>query len=92
VIADSILLELFLPRNQKALNGGLEFCKQDPAGGNNQGLAPLSSLMNPTVPFDNAVNELLAKKLIKRDGRVLSIHRVVQEAVNVSNLPLIMTC
>jgi hypothetical protein len=29
------------------------------------------------------VEELLAKQLIKKDGRQLSIHRVVQEAVNV---------
>ena len=34
------------------------------------------------------MDELLEKELIKQDGRIMSIHRVVQEAVNVSISPL----
>lgn len=81
---DNILIETFLPRNQSALTGALSFCRQDPIHIRDKGKATLASVVTPSLGFDKALGELLKKELIKQDGRVLSIHRVVQEAVNVS--------
>lgn len=81
---DGILIDLFLPRNQNALDGRLAFCKQilkreDP---NAHGAQALSSIINTPAPLRAALDELVDFKLIKREGRELFTHRVVQEAMN----------
>jgi hypothetical protein len=73
---------LFLPRNQRALDGPLAFCKQDPTYVDSKDRASLFSVVTPSPAFEKAIDELLAKELIRKDRNVLSIDRVVQEAVN----------
>ncbi|KAH6690763.1 P-loop containing nucleoside triphosphate hydrolase protein [Leptodontidium sp. MPI-SDFR-AT-0119] len=79
---DRISIDLFLPRDQSALDGQLEFCKQDAKDINKQNQASLFSLITPSPAFDRAMDELLKRRLISRDGRYFKIHRVVQEATN----------
>ena len=78
----AIPIQLFLPRNQPALDGPLAFCKLDPTYVDSKDRAPLFSVVTPSPAFEKAIDELLAKELIRRDRNVLSIHRVVQEAVS----------
>ena len=68
---DSIPLDLFLPLDQNRLNGKLDFCKQ---------LGPGSAVALSTAMQD-AVDELLAAKLVQKDDRNFVIHRVIQEAM-----------
>jgi hypothetical protein len=75
-------MELFLPRTQKALEIALPFARQDPVHLDENERASLFSIITPSEPFDQAINQLLDRKLVKKEGRVLSIHRVVQEAIN----------
>jgi hypothetical protein len=82
-ITDGILIDLFLPRNQKALDGRLAFCKQitqrmEDADSN----TALSSVITPPPLLRKAIDELVNFKLIKQEGRELWAHRVVQEAMN----------
>ena len=79
---DGIPMQLFLPRNQRALDGPLAYCKQDPTYVDSKDRASLFSVLRPSPTFEKAVDELLAKELIRKDRHALSIHRVVQEAVN----------
>jgi hypothetical protein len=81
---DGILIDLFLPRNQNALDGRLAFCKQTPRreDPNAHGAQALSSIINTPAPLRAALDELVSFKLIKREGRELFTHRVVQEAMN----------
>jgi hypothetical protein len=79
---DGIPIQLFLPRNQPALDGPLAFCKLDPTHVDSKDRAALFSVVIPSPAFEKAIDELLEKELIRRDRNVLSIHRVVQEAVN----------
>ncbi|KAH8602769.1 hypothetical protein B0O99DRAFT_587847 [Bisporella sp. PMI_857] len=79
---DSILVDLFLPRNQAALYGSLEFCRQDSIHLDSKNRASLVNTITPSGGFMKAVKELTDKSLIKYEGRYLSIHRMVQEAVN----------
>ena len=79
---DGIPIQLFLPQNQRALDGPLAFCKQDPAYVDDKDRAALFSVITPSPAFEKAIDELLAKELIRKDRQVLSIHRVVQEAVS----------
>ena len=60
---------IFNPKNQEVLTPMLEFCKQE-----TRKLATLSPQLHETI------KELKYAGLIKREGRVLSVHRVVQEA------------
>ncbi|KAG4441573.1 hypothetical protein IFR05_002958 [Cadophora sp. M221] len=78
---DSIPVDLFLPRNQSVLDGSLSFCKQV-QNLNPQKRTSIISALAPSPEFTAAVDELLKRELIKRDNRIYSIHRVVQEAVN----------
>jgi len=75
-------MELFLPRTQKALDIALSFARQDPVHVDENDRASLFSIITPSEAFDKAINELLDRKLVKQEGRVLSVHRVVQEATN----------
>lgn len=80
---DSIQVQLFLPRNQKALDGALAFCKQEAKYLDGDNRASLYAIITPSPAFDKAAKELLNRELIKQDGpRDFSIHRVVQEATN----------
>ncbi|KAH9205993.1 P-loop containing nucleoside triphosphate hydrolase protein, partial [Leptodontidium sp. 2 PMI_412] len=67
---------------QSALDGQLDFCKQDAKDINKHNRASLFSLITPSPAFDQAMDELLKRRLISRDGRYIKIHRVVQEATN----------
>jgi hypothetical protein len=73
---------LFLPRNQRALDGLLAFCKQDLVYVDSKNQASLYSVVTPSPEFGRVIDELVEKELVKKDRHTLSIHRVVQEAVN----------
>ncbi|KAK0125805.1 hypothetical protein ONS95_007437 [Cadophora gregata] len=79
---DKIPIDLFLPRDQSALDGPLWFCKQDPKNIDDLNRASLFSLITTSPAFDDAIEDLLRKRLISREGRFFKIHRVVQEATN----------
>lgn len=78
---DSISVDLFLPTDQSVLDGSLSFCKQIECQ-TPQKRSLLISALTPSPEFTAAIEELLARVLIKRDNRIYSIHRVLQEAVN----------
>ncbi|KAH8755898.1 hypothetical protein BGZ57DRAFT_1009101 [Hyaloscypha finlandica] len=79
---DAIQVELFLPRHQKALDIVLSFCRTDTVHLDENDQASLFSIMSPAEPFEEAMNQLVDRKLVKQEGRFYSVHRVVQEAVN----------
>src|SRR5271155_5141703 len=72
----------FHPETNGAIDGSLAFCKQDPTYVDSKDRASLFSVITPSPAFEKAIDELLAKELIRKDRHALSIHRVVQEAVN----------
>jgi hypothetical protein len=74
-VTDGIPIQLFLPRNQPALDGPLAFCKLDPTYVDSKDRAPLFSVVTPSPALEKGIDELLAKELIRRDRNVLSIHR-----------------
>jgi hypothetical protein len=76
------LLDLFLPRNQRALDGKLSFCKQQPDHVDATSQATLSHVVRPPQQLQAAIDELLRYMLIGREGRDIWAHRVVQEALN----------
>lgn len=78
---DKILIDLFLPSDQIWLDGRLEFCRQKETLNPNT-RAALSEVLNPSAAFQEAIDELLAANLIRLDGRDISMHRVIQEAMN----------
>lgn len=67
-------------RKQAALDGKLQFCKQNPRDSKTH--TALSSIVNAPSALLAALSELVKSSLIKQDGRILSVHRVVQEAMN----------
>lgn len=73
---------MFLPESQGILDGPLEFCKQDAKHINEHNRASLADVINPSPEFQNVIQELVVRALIKQDGRNFAIHRVVQEATN----------
>ena len=81
--SDGILIDLFLPTNQRALDGKLAFCKQNVNEMDEQDSeASLASVISAPPLLRAAIDELVAYKLIKKEGRELWAHRVVQEAMN----------
>jgi hypothetical protein len=82
VSIDSILIDLFLPRNQSALNGKLAFCKLPGNLVDDETQAALSSVVTPPQALREAIVELIKFQLIRQEGRELWVHRVVQEAMN----------
>ena len=66
---DVTYVDVFLPRSQGVLTDFLAFCRQP-------------SQASPNLPAEAraAVRELLEASLIKQEGRIISVHRVVQEA------------
>ncbi|PVH79051.1 TPR-like protein [Cadophora sp. DSE1049] len=79
---DQILIDLFLPKNQRALDGRLDFCKQHPNLIDPSSHAALSSVITAPPLLRKAIDQLLDMKLIKQEGRDLWVHREVQEAMN----------
>jgi len=79
---DSILIDLFLPKNQKILEGKLAFCKQHANHIDPYSQATLSSVITAPPKLRAAIDELTKLTLIKQEGREFSAHRVVQEAMN----------
>ena len=80
---DYIRLELFLPSNQSRLEGRLSFCKRAVSTGSDLRLA---STLDTTPAMEAALEELRNAKLIHQHGRVLRIHRVIQEAMNFNDI------
>ena len=78
---DGILIDLFLPKNQRALDGKLRFCKQHPDNADPDTESALSSVITAPRPLLEAIQELLDYRLITQEGRELWAHRVVQEAM-----------
>jgi hypothetical protein len=87
---DSILIDLFLPREQSRLTAALEFCKA--AGIPRPGRADntIQTVINPSSELHAALNELKDKGLIRMIGREISMHRTVQEAVSLKDEELRM--
>ncbi|PMD63260.1 uncharacterized protein K444DRAFT_626991 [Hyaloscypha bicolor E] len=83
---DKIPVELFLPTVQSILDGPLEFCKQDAKHIDENNRVALADVIDPSPQLLKAIEELLEKSLVKRDGRNLSVHRVVQEATTYGDL------
>ena len=79
---DGVTLDLFLPTNQKALDGKLHFCKQNRNSGSRDSDATLSSVISEPPLLREAITELENARLIKFEKRILRVHRVVQEAMN----------
>ena len=63
-------IDLFMPNKQSILSPFLEFCKQE----------GVRKFVNPSAELETVLEELLEARLVKRVGRILSVHRVVQEA------------
>lgn len=79
---DVTYMEIFLPRRQKALLEPLAFCRQQAAHLDSNTQATLTSVVAPTRALQDAIDELRRRNLIKTEGRILSVHREVQEAMN----------
>ena len=75
------MIDLFLPKNQRALDGRLEFCKQD-LDDTKVESQTLANVISIPAKLDIVIRELLEYKLISQESRVLFCHRVVQEAMN----------
>jgi Cdc6-like AAA superfamily ATPase len=81
---DGIQEDLFLPRDQTALRGKLEFCMTSPSAQEGARTA-LSSVAAPSPILRDVIEELLKAKLIDVDNRTFTVHRVIQEAMNYQN-------
>ncbi|KAG4441816.1 hypothetical protein IFR05_002680 [Cadophora sp. M221] len=79
---NGVTLDLFLPTNQKSLEGKLQFCRQHLSLSASDTGAALSSVISEPPLLRDAILELKRLKLIKYDKRTLGVHRVVQEAMN----------
>ena len=80
---DSLLLDLFLPSDQRMLTDKLGFCRTSGVSANTTVPGPsIQTVVNPSSRLSEALDELQRKGLIKRTGRQISMHRTVQEAVN----------
>lgn len=64
------------------MNGSLAFCKQEQIDIHRPTRLSIVNALTHSPAFEEAIKELLDRELIKRDNRVYSIHRVVQEATN----------
>ena len=79
---DGVTLDLFLPTNQRSLDGKLNFCKQNRTTGTTHADATLPSVISEPPLLRDAIAELENLRLIKHEKRTLRVHRVVQEAMN----------
>ena len=66
---DVTYIDVFMPRSQAAITEFLAFCRQSSQ--------PSSTI---TAEARAALKELLDASLIRQEGRIISVHRVVQEA------------
>lgn len=78
------MIDLFLPKNQRALDGKLSFCKQSDALVD-PGAQLLFSVITAPHLLNQAIEELVGLKLIGKQSRELWVHREVQEAMNYDN-------
>jgi hypothetical protein len=76
------LIDLFLPKNQRALDGKLSWCKQNQDDLGKEDESALANVITTPAALTKAIDELHKWKLISKEGRELKAHRVVQEAVN----------
>jgi hypothetical protein len=74
-VIDGILIDLFLPKNQNALEGKLQFCKQPQSLVDPKSQAALSSVIRAPAALTAAIEELVRFRLIKQEGRELWAHR-----------------
>ncbi|KAK0118550.1 hypothetical protein ONS95_007438 [Cadophora gregata] len=79
---DGVTIDLFLPVNQRTLDGKLNFCKQNRNSKPRDTDATLSSVISEPPLLRSAIAELENLRLIKFERRILRVHRVVQEAMN----------
>ena len=66
---DVTYVEIFNPKNQSILSPFLDFCRQD-----------VRRIATLSPGLQAAIKELVDAELLRREGRILSVHRVVQEA------------
>ena len=66
---DTTYVDVFQPKNQSVLTPYTEFLRRE-----------TGSVAQSSQSFRDAMAQLVDAGLIKRDGRILTIHRVVQEA------------
>lgn len=66
---DVTYIDVFMPRSQSVITEFLAFCRQ-----------PSQASLTLTVEARAALKELLDASLIRQEGRIISVHRVVQEA------------
>jgi hypothetical protein len=81
---EGIQEDLLLPRDQTVLRGKLEFCMMNPNAREADHIA-LSSVAAPSPNLQDVIRELSNAKLIDVDNRTLTVHRVIQEAMNYQN-------
>lgn len=80
IAPDRVLMELFMPQDQSLIPECLSFCRSTPKKGD-QPEDSLQMVSRQTDDLQNAVQELQQKGLIRVNGRAISIHRTIQEAV-----------
>jgi len=76
---DAILIDLFFPADPSHLAGKLEFCRIDTGGKSAQ--RTILTVLNPSTKLQAAIDELVSAAIIQKVGRVINLHRAVQEAV-----------
>ena len=76
------MIDLFFPSDQNMLTPALEFCRSAGLARKGKGDSTIQTIVDPSSEFQAAVDELKQKGLIRVIGRVISIHRTVQEAVS----------
>lgn len=84
------MIDIFLPKNQRALDGRLDFCKQNSDDAKDS--QALASVISAPQKLEDTIKELESYKLIVKEGRMLFIHRVVQEAMNYDSSTELQEC
>ncbi len=77
---DRILIDLFMPGDQSLISDCLDFCRSTPMT-DVHSEQPLQTVIAHTEALQSAIRELEQKGLIRINGRAISIHRTIQEAV-----------
>ncbi|RMZ87885.1 hypothetical protein DV736_g4887, partial [Chaetothyriales sp. CBS 134916] len=82
---DSILVDLFFPKDPLKLTAALDFCRAAGMARPGRGENTIQTVINPSSELQAALDELKTKGLIRVIGREISIHRTVQEAVSLKD-------
>ena len=77
---DRILIDLFMPGDRSLIPDCLDFCRSTPSN-EFHGEKQLQTVLAQTDALQSAIQELEQKGLIRINGRAISIHRTIQEAV-----------